>query len=504
MSRSVLITVRLHEGRFHGTGDWPPSPARLFQALVAGAASGGPLGSDASNALERLENCDPPIIASPPKTNGQEFTNFVPNNDLDAVGGDSRHIGGIRTQKVTCPRIFDKDIPFLYTWQFDDSDESKAQLICELAERLYQFGRGVDLAWAWGEVLDDEVVELRLSSYPGLVFHPSQGGGGEELPCPRPGSLRSLKDRYAAGSQRFKTEGQGKAIKQLFSQSPKPRFAQVAYESPPSQCVYELRESTSETSFAVWPLARASKLVLALRDGAAERLRVALPDRSSEIEQILVGRKADGTDNGPTSLRVRIVPLPSIGHHHVDRGIRRVLVEVPAGCPLRPDDVHWAFSGLELADPETGEALDLIVTPTDDESMLTHYGVGRQACHVWRTVTPVALPESASRRRIDPGHLRAEAKNGSERAAEQARAAGAVIQALRFAEIHTWVESIRVQREPFESTGDRVEAFAPGTRFTKGRLWHVEITFREPIEGPLIIGDGRFLGLGIMAPIQES
>ncbi len=504
MTRSVLITVRIHEGRYHGTGDWPPSPARLFQALVAGAGLGGTLGPEESNALEWLEKRGFPVIASPSMRNGQTVKNFVPNNDLDTAGGDPRRIGEIRTQKMIRPRLFDADIPFLYAWAFDDDEKSNAQAICVIAERLYQFGRGVDLAWAWGEVLDTEKVEDLLSNYPGLVYRPSQGGGGWTLACPQPGSLRSLKDRYAACSQRFKAEGQGKATKQLFSQSPKPRFAQIAYESPPLRRVYELRKSTSEASLAVWPMAGASRLVLGLRDGAAERLRVALPDRNSEIEQVLVGRKADGADNGPTSLRVKIVPLPSIGHHNVDRGIRRVVVEVPAGCLLRADDVHWAFSGLELADPETGEILDLIVTPTEDESMLSHYGVGKSKSLMWRTVTPVALSEPSRRRRIDPQRLQAEAKNGSERAAEQARAAAAVVEALRFAQIRTWAESIRVQREPFESNGERVEAFAPGTRFAKERLWHVEITFREPITGPLVIGDGRFLGLGIMAPVQES
>ena len=60
---------------------------------------------------------------------------------------------------------------------------------------------------------------------------------------------------------------------------------------------------------------------------------------------------------------------------------------------------------------------------------------------------------------------------------------------------------IRVQREPFEANGERAETFAEGKRFSKHRLWHVEIEFHEGIPGPLVIGDGRFLGLGIMAPV---
>ncbi len=507
MSRAVLITVRLHDGRYHGTGDGPPSPARLFQALVAGAGLGGPLDPGESEALRWLEEREPPIIASPIMMNGQSVKAHVPNNDLDAVEGDPRRIGEIRTTKPIRPRTFNVGIPWLYAWAFHAAEESErqAQAICVLAERLYQFGRGVDMAWAWGEVLDDAELKARLSNYPGPVCRPSDGGGGRTLACPEPGSLASLNARYAASSQRFKTKGRGKAARQLFSQPPKPRFAQVAYESPPLRRVYELRDATTEASFGVWPLARASRLVVLLRDGAVERLRRALPDRSSEIERVLVGRKADGTDEGPTSLRVKIVPLPSIGHHHADRGIRRALVEVPAGCPLHAGDVHWAFSGLDVSDPETGESLNLILTPSADESMLTHYGAADGVgFRVWRTVSPAALPDPARRRRIEPTRVVAEAKDGEERAAELTCAAAAVAQALRHADVRARTEVIRVQREPFEANGERVEAFAPGTRFAKERLWHVEIIFNAPIAGPLVIGDGRFLGLGVMAPVQRS
>ena len=180
-----------------------------------------------------------------------------------------------------------------------------------------------------------------------------------------------------------------------------------------------------------------------------------------------------------------------------------MLVEVPAACPLRFEDVHWAFSGLELVDFDTGEVLSALM-PSNDESMLAHYGGGSLRSRVWRTMTPAALPERAMRRRIEPARKLAESKDGAERVAELARAAAAVTQALRHAEVHSRVELIRVQREPFEGRGERVEAFAEGTRFAKERLWHVEVTFDGPVPGPLVIGDGRFLGLGVMAPAQRN
>jgi len=33
-------------------------------------------------------------------------------------------------------------------------------------------------------------------------------------------------------------------------------------------------------------------------------------------------------------------------------------------------------------------------------------------------------------------------------------------------------------------------------------LWHAEVEFCGAVEGPLVIGDGRFLGLGLMAPVR--
>jgi CRISPR-associated protein Csb2 len=188
--------------------------------------------------------------------------------------------------------------------------------------------------------------------------------------------------------------------------------------------------------------------------------------------------------------------------HYADRAIRRLLLEIPATCPLRSEDVRWAFSGAELFDPDTGEAKDLLLSPSTEDDMLRHYGVGTRA-RVFRSVTPVALPEEGKRRRIEPARKLAEAKQGLERVVEISGARAAVVQALRHAGVSAPAESIRLQREPFDGAGSRVEPFAEGTRFEKERLWHVEIAFGVAVEGPLLVGDGRFLGLGLMAPARD-
>lgn len=504
MPRVLLVSVRLHEGRYHGAVDSRvPSPARLFQALVAAAGIGGPLSDEEKRALRWLEELDSPLVASPVMKPGQQFRNYMPNNDLDAKGGNRRRIGEIRVKKDIQPMLFNAEVPFLYAWTFEASERGQfhATVIRDLSRRLYQFGRGWDMAWAWSEELTEAGLEDRLLQFPGAVYRPSGGGAGKSLRCPGPGTLNSLVRRYEAGAKRFQAAKSVRKVMQSLSQQPKAQFRQVPYDSPPTRRLYELREQDSEAAFAPWPLDKAAALVEALRDEAKRRLQEALPRKSQEVERVLVGRKSNGADAGPTSLRVRIVPLPSIGHHHADRGIRRVLVEVPAGCPLRADDVDWAFADQELDHPGYGKSI--YVTPTEAHDMLKHYGVDERH-RVWRSVTPVALPQSAARRRIDPAHAIEQAKDGAERRAEQERAAAAVFHALRHAEVRRRPNGMRLQREPFESNGQRVEEFAKSTRFAKERLWHVEISFVEHVQGPLMIGDGRFLGLGLMAPVRHA
>jgi CRISPR-associated protein Csb2 len=361
MRRVLLISVRFHDGRYHGAGDWPPAPARLLQALVAGTVSGETLGSEATAALRWLEAQRAPIIVAPKSRAGRGFRNFVPNNDLDAVGGDLRRIGAIRTSKTIRPHLFDARSAFLYAWSFepDQLADSYAQAIARIAERLYQFGRGVDTAWAWGEVIAAEEAGARYSTHGGVLCRPSSMGIGTSLAVPIKGSLESLIERYKQTRTRFQTLYQSKPSKkepdrkvaagQIFSQPSKPRFGQVAYDSPSKQSLFDLI-GPNALSRLDWIV----ELTERVRDAAADWLTKAWPAKAACIERVLIGRYATEADK---AARVRITPLPSIGHHHADHTIRRILIEIPANCPLRADDVEWAFSGLPVRVSEQGEVL---------------------------------------------------------------------------------------------------------------------------------------------------
>ena len=493
MSKALLMTVRFQEGRYHGSADrfhgsdgWPPSPGRLFQALVAAAARGSYLSNEDQQALRWLEELEPPRISAPPAVRGAAVKFFVPNNDLDAEGGDPRRVSKIRTDKRWRPRFFDPGMPVVYLWEFD-SGESQAQHICRVAARLYQLGRGVDMAWAVAKVLPFEKAESELADQSGVLYSPSGVG---DVACPHQGTLAGLIERHQQARQRLRWSGNGRNPRQFFTHPLRASFRSVGYGSRARLLHFELRD---ESGFAPRPLRFAAPVVTGLLNAAAHRLSEALPQKRPLFEKLIVGRGAGRQDLGR---RIRLVPLPSIGVVHTDLSIRRFLVEIPAECPIRNDDLAWAFANLEPRNPTTSEIWPGRLMSADDSQMANRFT--RDAL-IFRSVTAVALSGTV-RRRIgkDQDHS---TKNAKERLREDAQAASAVVQALRQAGIVARPRGIQVRREPFHRRGAMAEQFAAGSRFSKHILWHVELHFAQAVSGPLVIGDGRFCGLGLMVPV---
>ena len=498
MERALLVAVRFHEGRYHGTGGWPPAPARLFQALMAGAARGARVPDAARNALEWLEGLPPPAIAAPRGAAGQGYTGFVPNNDLDAAlsGKNASDIedavASIRVGKTVRPILFDAAAPVLYFWRFDGDDE-RAAALCEAAGQLYQLGRGIDMAWADAAVLDADEAQGRLSAHGGVVYRPSAGGGGgRDLLCPRPGTGHSLAARFDGMRTRFRSGGSNRKPVRVFAQPPKPLLANVTYNASPHRLLFELRKGDAASAFAPRPLSEAAALVGEVRDQAERKLCDAAPARAEDVARYLIGRGATDADK---AARVRIVPIPSIGHPHADMAIRRLAVYVPQSCPLRADDLAWAFAQVAWTDTD-GVVGGELQRADDDDAIAERY---ERAGRHWRSMTALALG-AARRRRIDPARPTEDAKGAAERAREEARAVHAARQALRHAGVRASPAAVRVQREPFDGRGERVETFAADPRFPKEALWHVSLTFAAPLAGPLVLGDGRYLGLGLMRP----
>ena len=500
--QALTIFVRLHEGWYHGQGDWPPSPMRLYQALVAAAGMQGSLGREDVCALQWLEGLDSPVVGAPAATAGQRVLHYMPGNFLDAKKGDTRQIGETRGGKLTQPMLFNANLPFIYGWSFENSERNRchADRIVRLANRLYQFGRGVDLAWAWCERVSRSELDHKLADYRGSVHQPLGNGSGTTLPCPKEGTLTSLIRRHEANRNRFGYSKVGNRIDVTFTRRPDADCSFVPYDSSPKRVFFELREPGPSDAFVAWPLNQTVKLVELLRTAAEARLK-RLGHANVDVDRHLVGRTADGATVIPTESRIRITPLPTIGHHHADQAIRRVALEVPPTCPLPFGDIRKSFSAQKISRSKDDAPISVDLASESGQDMLDrHYGL-RGKHFRWRSVTPVALPSVGMR---PTGRTERPLRKPAARWASERHAAGAVLEALRHAQVRVKPALVRIQCEPFDANGKRAESFAANTRFHKHQLRHVEIEFRSPVSGPLVIGNGRFLGLGLMRPVSRQ
>jgi CRISPR-associated protein Csb2 len=116
-------------GRYHGE-EWPPSPARLYQALVAGVMTCGyrehaPV---VEPALRWLERQAPPKIRACVPEDGGGYRIAVPNNDMDVVAwewvcGRPADPSTLKTMKSVSARQLGLDSPHVqYEWQVNGAE----------------------------------------------------------------------------------------------------------------------------------------------------------------------------------------------------------------------------------------------------------------------------------------------------------------------------------------------------------------------------------------------
>ena len=473
---ALAIEVRLLDDRYHGVPDWPPAPGRLFQALVAGA---GPLrDANQCSALRWLETQEAPEILAPVCEVTRPYTTYVPNNDGDV---EKDPTSPSRIGKAIQARMLPTDARIVYLWR---SIEEVPDGLADLADGLFQLGRGTDPAFARALRLEEQE-EDDLRRDPRLRLHRPAGSGPGGLDCPVAGTLESLDHRHTAFRQRFSWTGSGRRAKVAFANPPRARFLRIRYDAAPSLFAFDLR--TPDGRFRALPAKAAAGLVSAWLSDAADRLGASL---KPQADRFVIGRNAGPADK---TRRVRAFPVPTLGKHG-DGLIRRIAVEIPPDCPLGLEDLRWALGGSEGFMADWG-----VPVPTTDTAMLDRYlGDHGRPARLWRSETALALP--VRRRRLGPG----DEKAGSERVAEETAAARAVSTALRHAGMTAPLSHVSVRREPFSAKGARAESFAEGTRFSRHQMWHAEIRFAEPVAGPLLLGDGRFTGLGLMRPVPEQ
>ncbi|HWP39774.1 MAG TPA: type I-U CRISPR-associated protein Csb2 [Tepidisphaeraceae bacterium] len=509
MPRYLCISVTLLDDLFHGCRDddepeWPPSPMRLFQALLAGsklASRNGDWNDQKAAAFRWLESLQPPVIIAPESQRATAYTLYVPNNDADQIFERQDRLTSkiVRPQRICNAAGAGCDLPQLhYLWKISTKEPDEAEKYCDVlcreARRLVALGWGIDQAVASGRVLSD----AELAALPGQRWFPRRGIQQEPrmLRIPKPGSLADCQRVYQAFIERVRCERRGRRTGLGYARPDRLRcFDRVAYVlttsvPPRPYAAFELPEGVAfcqENTVAVAAMLR--KLACNQEQDFSEQF----PDDNTEI--YLAGHVKGA---GHTPPRFSYLPLPSIGHEHADGLIRRVLIAEPFGGDGRR--AAWAQQRLlnqAIRDHDGNErgALMNLWRKTSRRIIDRYY-----ACKArnWATVTPVILPGFDDFRGVSKQDQQA----GRATKAEQLFMK-AVVQAGLPAEI---IEMFTLRKAPFWPGSTHASRYkrpdyldtSQNHRFP---AWHVHVRFREPIPGPIAIGAGRHCGLGLFAAL---
>jgi CRISPR-associated protein Csb2 len=471
----LLLSIRFLDDRYHGLtengekAEWPPSPFRLFQALVAGNARGRGLADPVKNALLWLESLSPPIIIAPQSQPGQVLLTYVINNDSDSNPNS-------RTPKTIRPTLLNGDRLVEYAWNFDASQpdaDKRAKMIIDAARHINALGWGIDLAIGRGEIV--EQLPLATESRTHYRTTSSASASGLDLRVPTRGSLVSLESSYADFVRRYETPGvtRNESAGAIYD----PQRYVVGVIRP---CVvFRLVDADGDTVSVRHQLI--NPLVAMIRNLTNH------PQVLAALGQGVIDREIKGHPKESTTDRISILPLPTIRTGPTDGRIRRLMLAQPfesnGGLCRRLGRLFDSLELKPLSDEDRFPQIFLERIDRHDTVLPFYTGL---SC-VWASVTPVLLPGYDDRKDDRGNHQK-----------RLARAEQLVRKALGQAGIDAPAR-IELSRVPYWTGSLHSREYQPREKLSHYPRWHVRLTFDRPWTGPLVIGAGRHCGFGLMA-----
>jgi CRISPR-associated protein Csb2 len=399
----------------------------------------------------------------------------APNNDDDvamraaAAGVPTSVIEKARRERFTGLDVWRRVVtePVTYCWQLSEKDVEQARTVADMAHDLYRLGRGEDFAWAVADIERTGSAPVASTWQPTAVLSP----GAASLRVPVPGSLDSLVERERARAQRIaQRDYVDRAV----------RFEEVTYaRGGPSQSrlfrLYELR-SPDGRRLVSWPQHDAITVAAMLRHALAQGHQRSDPG----LRGFAVGHPVAGR---PASERLSWLPLPSLGHMHVDGRIRRLMVVAPP--ETAKDTFERAVYGLHFATLLRDSRPAAMVVETDEIGGAVQPYVATS--RAWASVTPVILPGAVTRGRSQPGRF-------------IPKKAVALIRKALEREGFPEPLDLSFQPAPFFPGALGAGEYRVASYMDRPRL-HARVQFRDPVTGPIYAGVGRHYGLGMFAAV---
>jgi CRISPR-associated protein Csb2 len=476
------LEVEFLNGRLYATDfrerdipEWPPHPSRLFSALVAAFYESG-LDSDLRTALVWLEEQTPPDIwagsfvprlesaarsrFTQPKTPGA----FVPIND--DYSGKFRNSAGRRKERWF-PSGTPEDERVHFIWGDASPTPATIDALRRIAAQVSYLGHSSSL-----------VRVAVIESPRDAVLKPSDSGD-TLLRIPSKGRLEYLEIEFARsqGTRQFRPDAGGVR-----------RYAHVGKN--------EVSRLTPSSSFG-------EMIIFQRLSGLPERIE-SLLIVTSVLRDALMAQSpqqpAPGCISGHGDTpHIACVALPFVNHRYADGSLKGVAILLPKG--LAEADQLVIFGGLnriEELNSKQGMHWQIRHCVDDAESATLSESTWTRKARVWASVSPMLLdrfPKPVNQNGREPTANAPEYKPGDspeEIVADACERIGL-----------PRPKAVRLHKNSL------VLGVPPSTRFHLRRrrdeaprpASHVILEFSEAVKGPVLLGAGRYFGLGLFLPL---
>jgi len=550
----LAVAVQFLSGRYVATAystrnesEWPPHPARIFSALVATHFESEQVEPEERALLEWIEGLGPPAIRASDAAQREVATVYVPVNDLTVVGGWDKEVESVRraeealevaraergagkviakaerdvqrakgrlaismAKSIAVPRRDSKEGPRvahrvlpefrtrqprtfpsvtpevpLVTYVWPDAEPTPAQRasLDRLLARVVRLGHSASF------------VSLRLVDGDVVPTLWPERSGERTLRVVSPGQLGALESYWA-----LHRETQPRVM---------PSTPQGYSRTSPA-----VREGAPTTVFSEdWLVFRRSSgpvLPMVATAGLASTFRRALMSHADEpIPELITGHRDAG---GPSERdHMAIVPLSFVGRQHASGAIMGLALVLPRHASdeeraslyravanwesmARQDDEDTPGLRIQLgaAGVMTVERVEWGTTPRT-----LRPGAWCEPARVWLSATPVALDRN-------PGDLRSrDAVRLGKALSEAAESLASACQRVGL-QRPVRIEVLPAAPLAGAAKAQSYPAFPKVSGKTRRVLTHARLEFAEPVRGPILLGAGRYLGLGLFRPERSS
>lgn len=459
--------------------EWPPHPDRLFQALVAAWCRNETPLDDERATLEWIEGLDTQqLLVSAPHAHRRGVVSvYVPPNDARTTQDGEKSIRVIpELRRNRQPRSFPAVVPAAeppvvrYIWKRAEGIDQHRAALARLAAEVTYLGHShtlVRVALVKGDTGCDD------------LDHTWMGETSTALRVPHAGRLDHLVEQHR------------RAVR------PNPSLALQSFAPPPAPAAaHTLFDSDTVTVLAddggLVPALEAFPLV-------AKRFRDALLETADSndlpIPILLSGHDPDGSPADTPHLA--IVPLADVGWRYshgrlmglallwpraaADEERRAALKALAVFVRTGYGELHFGRSG----------SWRIALEPASSSASLRIVRYVRASCR-WGTVLPVVLDRHPKD------------KPGGDLASIVAQAC------LNVGLPEQAVDGLKIECNQFSpiaatpSVRAVSDALAKDSPYRGRPMRHIVLTFARPIRGPLVLGAGRYRGLGLCLPLDEE